>query len=282
MTRRRTACSSRQTTIHEAALDVAITHWYWKPGVCLIRALELNAYLSAACEAEPPCLDLGCGDGQVSRALLDARVARLPIVGLDLSRSQLAKARVSGHYANLIRASATRMPFRNEHFESVICNGVLEALPDSPEQAVREAARILKRGGLFLLTVPTARFIPVMFWPRVLAHVSASLSNLYVRAFNERLEHRAPYLSMAEWRRHLEAAGFRVEHEQSFLSRRAGMAYNLLVMQVFRPLQLVRAWGSTPPNVVRRVLRRILERVCAQEGHAHQDGGYALFVARRL
>jgi ubiquinone/menaquinone biosynthesis C-methylase UbiE len=269
--------------MHDTALDVATTHYYWKPALCLFRALELDAYLAAGHKAATPCLDLGCGDGSVSRMLLDAGVIDGPVVGLDYSASQLDKARALGHYERLVRASAESMPFERETFTSVVCNGVLEALPETPARAIREAARVVIPGGLFFLTVPTDRFIGTMLWPRLLGTVSQGLAGAYVRRFNSRLEHHGPYLSAAEWKGHLASSGFELVYERSFLFGASGAAYNLLIMHLLRPLRLLKSWGEKPPKALRRLLGSMIEGRQRKDAQAaDREGGYVLFVGRKM
>jgi ubiquinone/menaquinone biosynthesis C-methylase UbiE len=268
--------------MHDTSLDVAISQYHWKPALCLFRALELDAYLSSGHRPASPCLDLGCGDGRFSKMLLEAGVIDGPIVGLDLSETQLSKASTRGHYDRLIRASAESMPLEREGFASVVCNGVLEALPETPALAIREAARVLRPGGLFFVTVPTDRFIERMLWPRLLGTVSQGLASAYIRRFNSRLEHHGPYLPASAWKEHLASSGFEIIYEQSFLFSTSGAAYNLLAMHVLRPLFALTVLRSAPPNAVRRTLRSMIERLHAGDARlVSQEGGYVLFVSRK-
>lgn len=45
------------------------------------------------------------------------------------------------------------MPFQEEDFDTVICNQVLEHVPE-PEKLIAESYRVLKSGGHFILTAP--------------------------------------------------------------------------------------------------------------------------------
>jgi SAM-dependent methyltransferase len=94
-------------------------------------------------------LEVGCGAGHL--------LARLPAgraVGVDLAESLLARtaARV-GARAALAQGDAGALPFAAGAFERVYCSEVLEHLVD-PRAAVAEIARVLKRGGVAVLSVP--------------------------------------------------------------------------------------------------------------------------------
>jgi SAM-dependent methyltransferase len=54
-----------------------------------------------------------------------------------------------------VKLDIQQIPFENNHFDVVICNHVLEHVPDD-KKAIREIFRVLKRGGFALLQVPTA------------------------------------------------------------------------------------------------------------------------------
>jgi ubiquinone/menaquinone biosynthesis C-methylase UbiE len=89
-------------------------------------------------------IDVGCGNGSVTKGLgVNA--------GLDLSASNCAKARAKG--IDVVRGEACSLPFRAEICECVVMTEVLEHL-ERPYEALREAGRILRRGGILLVTTP--------------------------------------------------------------------------------------------------------------------------------
>lgn len=92
-------------------------------------------------------LDIGCGAAQTTRWLTD-RGARA--VGFDLSMEQL---RLAGPGAPLVRADAESLPFRDGAFD-LACSayGALPFVADSA-RVMREVARVLKPGGLFVFSV---------------------------------------------------------------------------------------------------------------------------------
>lgn len=99
-------------------------------------------------------LEVGCGAGHL--------LARLPAgraVGMDLAESLLARttARLGGR-AVLAQGDAGALPFTSGAFDRVYCSEVLEHLVD-PRAAVAEIGRVLKPGGVAVLSVPNEALI---------------------------------------------------------------------------------------------------------------------------
>jgi SAM-dependent methyltransferase len=95
-------------------------------------------------------LDIGCGEGQVSRHV--AAGGRPLVVGVDPAPAQLARAVARGGGARYLRASGEELPFRDGSFDAAVCCLVIEHVAD--EDAVFcEVARVLAPGGRFLLLV---------------------------------------------------------------------------------------------------------------------------------
>lgn len=267
--------------IRERALELAVSQYYWKPGVCLFRALELDAYLAANRHARSAVLDLGCGDGTVSAMLLEAGVIEGEIIGIDRSEEQLQKAGTLAHYQSLCLADAEELPFPDASFDSIVCNGVLEALPKTPSDALREAGRVLKRKGMLFLTVPTSGFMSTMLWPNLLGRFSRALADGYIRRLNRRLEHIGPERTAAGWVQCLKTGGFEVLYRQDFLSHSSGSAYNLLSMHIMRPLGLLKLVGSRPPAGMRATLSAMIRKVHGLDAKDERPGGYLLLVAQK-
>lgn len=98
-----------------------------------------------------PVLDVGCGDGALGRPLLRAGA---PWVGLDLSATLLRDAPRPA-----VRADATRLPFPDGAFGAVAALYMLYHLPD-PAQAIAEAHRVLRLGGIFVAVAPSRHDSP--------------------------------------------------------------------------------------------------------------------------
>jgi ubiquinone/menaquinone biosynthesis C-methylase UbiE len=110
-------------------------------------------------------LDVACGPGNFARQFArDAGPDGL-VVGLDGSRTMLERGaeelRRSG-LANLalVRADATRLPFRDSSFDGVCCFAAIH-LFDDPFAALDEIARVLRPGGRIALMSSVRRQITV-------------------------------------------------------------------------------------------------------------------------
>ncbi|WP_165367468.1 class I SAM-dependent methyltransferase, partial [Phytoactinopolyspora endophytica] len=90
------------------------------------------------------CLDLGCGTGQYADAI---RSTGRAVVGVDISADQLRVARRRNRV--LVQGDAARLPFEDGTFDTVVATWVSTDVDDF-RGVVREAARVLTPGGLFL------------------------------------------------------------------------------------------------------------------------------------
>ena len=72
------------------------------------------------------------------------------IVGGDISIRQLRYAKEVTSGIQFVQHSIDHMPFKDEKFDAVVCSMVLEHI-ESLLEAVSEIARILEKGGIFLI-----------------------------------------------------------------------------------------------------------------------------------
>ncbi len=90
-------------------------------------------------------LDVGCGDGQISR-LVAADGAS--VVGIDPTWNQIRVAHERGGGAAFVRSGAAELPFADASFDAVVACLVFEHI-DDVDQAIAEVARVVRPGGRF-------------------------------------------------------------------------------------------------------------------------------------
>jgi SAM-dependent methyltransferase len=88
-------------------------------------------------------LEVGCGEGRVSRDLVK-RGHRM--TGVDVSQTLVSLAKDADEQSSYIRADAAALPFANESFDLVVFYNSLMDF-DEMEFSVLEAARVLRHGG---------------------------------------------------------------------------------------------------------------------------------------
>ncbi|MCL2786061.1 MAG: class I SAM-dependent methyltransferase [Methanomassiliicoccaceae archaeon] len=97
-------------------------------------------------------LDIGCGNGKTSLALIDAGHN---VIGIDISDAAVRICeKIAGNRMSVMTASATDIPLNDATMDGVVMIHVLEHLDaDETERAVKEAERILTPGGKVLVRV---------------------------------------------------------------------------------------------------------------------------------
>jgi SAM-dependent methyltransferase len=103
----------------------------------------------------PRILDVATGTGRLPWFTLQMPRFHGRFVGLDASQKmlELAAAKLVGYgwRAGLVRGTAVPLPFPAGSFDAVSCLESLEFLP-SDEEALREMARVLRPGGVIMVT----------------------------------------------------------------------------------------------------------------------------------
>lgn len=126
--------------------------YWWFVGRRLLALGLLDRYAAA----NPPrrrLLDLGCGTGVV----LGELARRGDPIGLDCSDHALGFCRERG-LTGLLRGDGTRLPLAASSVDAIVALDVFEHIADH-EGAFREARRVLRPGGVLVLSVPAFRFL---------------------------------------------------------------------------------------------------------------------------
>jgi len=116
-------------------------------------------YVSQWVPRDATVLEAGSGSGRVLAFL---RELNCQPVGLDFAVEALSEARHRLEGLPMVAGDVTRLPFRDETFDCVVSLGVVEHFEEGPGLALREHKRVMRNGGLLLLSVP--RLSPLKRW----------------------------------------------------------------------------------------------------------------------
>jgi SAM-dependent methyltransferase len=122
-----------------------------------------RAFLLANVEAGQRVLDLGCGAGAFTAALAEAGTQA---VGVEVAARAVERARAAHPGLDFRHVPIDApLPFEDASFDAVWVSEVLEHVADTA-RFLSEARRVLKPGGLLLVTTPSAgRAWALAHWP---------------------------------------------------------------------------------------------------------------------
>ena len=127
----------------------------------LARMNESHAYLvdwGLACielHAGDTVLDIGCGGGN-TLARIAERVTEGHLVGIDYAETSVEASRafnaalIAAGRMEILHGSVESLPFEDGHFDAVVTVESFYFWPN-PEECLKEVARVVKKGGTFLL-----------------------------------------------------------------------------------------------------------------------------------
>ena len=136
----------------------------------LAFATELRAMMAQLpISAGDHVLDVCCGDGTYTDWFLPFVSPNGRVTAVDNASSYLALARrrVAKHprkSIKVVKGSIQRLPFKNNSFDVVWCAQSLFSLPD-PLQALKEMARVVRRGGIVAVLEDDTLHQLLIPWP---------------------------------------------------------------------------------------------------------------------
>jgi ubiquinone/menaquinone biosynthesis C-methylase UbiE len=180
----------------------AIYERYWRPALARVAkgitgpgmTEEVRiARLLLGLGAGEAVLDVACGPGNFSREFAKAVGDEGLVVGIDASRTMLARGVAELRPAGvqnlaLLRGDATRLPFRDASFDAVCCFAALHLFAD-PFGGLDEMRRVLRPGGRIALMTSVRRGVTLPPLKPVMERASGMRmfeSDEIVRALAER------------------------------------------------------------------------------------------------
>lgn len=261
----------------------------FQPATAVWRASEIAA-LSTVSFPRGLGLDLGCGDGRLTRVVADL-AGPMRLVGLDIDPAETALAEAEHFYERVHTASGASIEEPDATFDFVVSVSVLEHIPDL-EPVLREVARVLKPGASFIVTVPGPGFHDCLRGP-LLPGMSRET---YLEGLDRRVAH-LRYWSTAEWRAALDRAQLHLIEARPIMSvaviRRwetisrltAGILHVLsrrkAPIEIQRSLGMRRAHARMPRAVAGALSSVLSVGVTDQAPSTELQSGCLLLVAQR-
>lgn len=186
----------------KAILNYFLKQYWFIPSDVLQRSMEANIW--DLCTFKPPVLEIGIGNGKLTNFLL--RNHPTIDVGIDIDKKGIESAKQTKNYKKVLIANAEKMPFKNNTFSTVISNSTFEHIAND-FLAISEVSRVLKKDGLFFLTVPS-NFL--QDW--ILEHEkekNPKTANGHLKRFNKRTAH-LHYHSLEEWKKQFSSCNLEV------------------------------------------------------------------------
>ena len=239
----------------------------YQPATNYWRAVELDAVLRYGMP-EGRGLDLGCGDGKLTQVLTEG----LPIgirrswVGVDPDPEETGLASQINVYEAVHTCGGDSIPEEDASFDYAFSNSVLEHIPDI-DSVIAEVARVVRRGGHFVFTVPSDTFHSCLNGPLL-----GAPSERYFRQIDTRCAHER-YWGVAEWTTclgrhsfdlvaHAEYLDLRQTHRWETLSNLTGGLLYKLHGNRMRPIEIQRKLK------MRRAGRGLIDWIAAQISQA--------------
>lgn len=261
----------------EKILGKFLEEFWFAPQDALLRAAECFLWLKT--EFNPPTLDIGCGDGRISKLLFPTH--KEIDVGLDPDKGAVSGAKISAVYRRVVLGDATKMPFRNSIFGTVISNSTFEHIRDD-KKAFKEVGRVLKKGGKFILTVPTP------FFNNYLNEAGVDKKNL--KKCNDRLE-QFHFYGIEEWRKILAENHMKIKNFKYYFSRKEVLVwYRLYQVATFKPYKR-ELWSYlkdspygkfAPKRLIIKFLKLYLERHFKRGLMAGKMGAWVFIEAQKV
>lgn len=134
---------------------------YWKQGSGRIQPPNqiINKYDKSVYDnyinLNTKVLDIGCGDGEAYGWYVTQKTKNY--YGIDISENVINKTKEKG-IKTVISDVTNKLPFEDNFFDFVICNGILEHL-FLPENLIIDIKRVLKSNCYLFLYVPNVAYI---------------------------------------------------------------------------------------------------------------------------
>lgn len=233
-------------------LKYFLNSFWFIPSDVLQRSMEANIW--NLCKFKAPVLDIGVGDGTLSNFLF--RGHPQIEIGIDIEDQGFDSARAIEiskgvkRYKKVLKVNAEKMPFKNKSFNTVVSNSTFEHITNDLS-AVSEVSRVLKKNGLFFITVPS-EFLPkwVLEYEQV-KDIKNAENNL--NAFNERLNH-LHYRSLKNWESVFKKNDMEIIFYRYYFPKQVALTWYRLFILMTRKFLKRERWSYTGHSKLTKIL----------------------------
>ncbi|MGD9714116.1 MAG: class I SAM-dependent methyltransferase [Thermomicrobiales bacterium] len=192
------------------------------PHRALLRSVECK--FMGAVEFVHPVLDIGCGDGNFASIAYDEPID----VGLDPMDRDLAEAATMRPdvYLDVVKGSATSLPFADGAFGTVVSNCVIEHIPDV-DRTLAEISRVLRPGGVFATTLPSEHYPEYLLGSTLFRKARLSRASAAYGDFFNRISNHYHVDPPGVWRERLTRAGLEMSEHHYYFSPAAHRTFDL-------------------------------------------------------
>lgn len=224
------------------------------PARALLKKYEYDIIAHFTSELKPVVVDVGCGDGVFSAATFDG----IQMIGIDVSKRELSKAKKKAVYHSVILAEARFLPIKSDSLNTVISISVLEHIPKL-DDVLKELYRILCKSGVLFFTVPAKIYNDSFFISKMLSSFSRiayveKMRERYIKWMEGSLHH-LHYFDVSITKRRLSKLGFSNVEAKWLIPDRA-----LMVWSIVRHLE-GGVKGLRVPRQFSRIMVRMLNRI---------------------
>jgi methionine biosynthesis protein MetW len=146
-------------------------------------------------------LDIGCGNGDLARMLTDKEIE---VYGIDISSKAVSKTKKFMTKFYELDLNEDNLPFKNQTLDIVIASEIIEHL-FAPEKLLKEIHRVLKKGGLAVITTPN-----FLYWGNRLKFLEGWFDYEKTGIFDESHVHFFTYSSL---KKEIKNSGFKIIKE---------------------------------------------------------------------
>ncbi|OHB69320.1 MAG: hypothetical protein A2W17_10245 [Planctomycetes bacterium RBG_16_41_13] len=168
-------------------------------------------------ETPQSILDIGTADG-IMLGNLKYAFPNANCIGIEYTRDLIACC--ESKTIHLIQGDALTLPIKDSAFDVVIATAIIEHVSE-PIQLVREASRVLRGNGIFIVTTPHP------FWEWIAT---------YIGHLKEEEHHEL--ITLRKLKSLFDAVGFEIVNAQKFMISPVGMPFELTLEKILKFFRL--------------------------------------------